>query len=321
MYKYAIGEPTNLKEHFAICKPLADKGNLDAMNDLGVMYANGFGDDRRDTDWVKWLYDPAYEGHSIAQYNLGLVNIDCRWGFPPELEENPKKCFLKAAVKKLAEAQLVMGILYDRGLGVFKDHESAIYWYEMAVKQGLALAELYLGQVYMEMMRWHLARKWFKSAADKGIASAQNNLAELYYFGRGVKKNVKKAVKLLELASKQELPMAKINLGLIYIQEKEMGVDSQQALNLVLSVQNREEVRHIVEFGLGMICEIGLEGDPDYERAADHYCRAFTSCDRTGWQAIRSDCRFGLFHDVARFFMIRLKSKLRDQSEDCELRR
>ena len=159
MYKYAIGEPTNLKHHFAICKHLADKGNLDAMNDLGVMYANGFSDVRRDTDWTSWLYQAGYEGHSIAQYNLGLLNVDCRWSFSQEFQEDAVKWFLKAAAQNLAEGQLVMGILYDRGLGGFKGHEEAIHWYEMAVERGLALAELYLGQVYMEMMRWHLARK------------------------------------------------------------------------------------------------------------------------------------------------------------------
>jgi uncharacterized protein len=49
-----------------------------------------------------------------------------------------------------AEAELNLGVLYDRGDGVPKDSAEAATWYRKAAEQGSALAQHHLGLMYEE---------------------------------------------------------------------------------------------------------------------------------------------------------------------------
>ena len=49
----------------------------------------------------------------------------------------------------LAQAQLVMGILYQLGIGVAQDGSRAVYWYTLAAAQNNALAWKNLGTLYL----------------------------------------------------------------------------------------------------------------------------------------------------------------------------
>ena len=58
--------------------------------------------------------------------------------------------------------------------------------------------------------------KWFRLAAEQGLASAQSNLGGMYYEGRGVRQDDKTAVKWYRLAAEQGLAFAQGNLGTMY---------------------------------------------------------------------------------------------------------
>jgi len=47
------------------------------------------------------------------------------------------------------------------------------------------------------------AARWYRKAADQGVAVAERNLGRLYYEGRGVEKNYQEAVRWWQKASKQ----------------------------------------------------------------------------------------------------------------------
>ena len=59
--------------------------------------------------------------------------------------------------------------------------------------------------------------------AKKGFTKAQYNLGVLYLKGKGVKVNLKKAMKLFEFAAEQGVVKAQNKLGLMYV--KGMGVE------------------------------------------------------------------------------------------------
>ena len=46
-----------------------------------------------------------------------------------------------------ARAQLVLGVRYEQGQGVFQDHEEAARWYRLAAEQGNASAQIMLYQI------------------------------------------------------------------------------------------------------------------------------------------------------------------------------
>ena len=104
-----------------------------------------------------------------------------------------------------AEAQFILGIMYDDGEGVPQDYAEAVRWYRRAAEQGHASAQFNLGlrydngygvpQDYAEALRW------YRRAAEQGHAGAQNNLGLMYEDGAGVPKDFVQAHKWYNLAA------------------------------------------------------------------------------------------------------------------------
>ncbi len=91
--------------------------------------------------------------------------------------------WLALAQQGHAEAQFNLGVMYENGLGVQKDHAQA--------------------------------SKWFKKAAEQGLKEAQNNLGKNYAQGRGLEQDYIRAYKWLSLAAEQGLKEAAGNLDRI----------------------------------------------------------------------------------------------------------
>jgi TPR repeat protein len=64
------------------------------------------------------------------------------------------------------------------------------------------------------------AAKWFRKAAEQGIAGSQQSLGAIYHLGRGVPQNHKEALKWYRKAARQGNPGAQFNLGMLYFAGK-----------------------------------------------------------------------------------------------------
>ncbi len=98
--------------------------------------------------------------------------------------------FKPLANKGDPNAQVNLGNLYMRGLGVEQNYGTAYAWYEKAAHQGHSTAQnklavmLYYG---LGMKENHAeAAQWFLKAAETGDAAAAMVMAELYDKGDGV---------------------------------------------------------------------------------------------------------------------------------------
>jgi len=114
--------------------PLAEKGDAEAQNNLGVRYATGRGVPKDDVEAVKWLRKAADQNYAEAQCSLGV----CYWigkGVPKNVAESAK-WFRKAAEQNNAYAQYSLGGNYWLGLGVPKDYVEAYRWLNLAAAQG-----------------------------------------------------------------------------------------------------------------------------------------------------------------------------------------
>jgi uncharacterized protein len=89
-----------------------------------------------------------------------------------------------------ADAQINLGLIYDKGHGVQQDYKAAAKWYRLAAEQEDADAQNNLGVRYSKgqgVTQDHkTAVKWFRLAAEQGDAKAQNNLGVMYDHGQGV---------------------------------------------------------------------------------------------------------------------------------------
>ena len=120
---------------------LADKGEVDAQYNLGVMYDKGQGVTRDYAVAVSW--------------------------------------FRKAADQGFAAAQLSLGVLYENGLGVPQDFTTAVSWYRRAADQGNTAAQFNLGVMYDNgwgvTQNTVIAHMWFSLAAAMGDRDAARN--------------------------------------------------------------------------------------------------------------------------------------------------
>lgn len=99
--------------------------------------------------------------------------------------------YLKYAAKNGdTTAQIKLGYMYEKGIGVDQDWEEAAAYYYDAAKLGEPQAMKNLGQMYEYGMgvpeNWNDAARWYEEGARRGNVQAQAALARAYQFGIGV---------------------------------------------------------------------------------------------------------------------------------------
>jgi len=84
--------------------------------------------------------------------------------------------FYPLAEQGLADAQLIIGLMYDKGQGLQHDYVKAAKWYKKAAEQGLVPAQTLLGFMYGEgrgvIQDDIKAHKWLNIAASQGVEDA-----------------------------------------------------------------------------------------------------------------------------------------------------
>jgi len=99
--------------------------------------------------------------------------------------------------------------LYIRGYisGRDKDYKEAVRWYRKAAEQGHAQAQVNLGTLYSKGLGvgrdYTEAVKWYRKAAEQEHAQAQNNLGVMYSEGQGVMQDFKEAARWYRKAAEQ----------------------------------------------------------------------------------------------------------------------
>ena len=87
----------------------------------------------------------AEQGNSQAQAKLASLYLLGRDGVGKD-EALAAEWMEKSANQGLVDAQVVMGALYDRGIGVTADRDKATKWYEKAAAQGHGTSLAILGK-------------------------------------------------------------------------------------------------------------------------------------------------------------------------------
>jgi uncharacterized protein len=83
---------------------------------------------------LKWYRRAADQGHSIAQYNLGVLYYRAL-GVEQDLSE-AAKWYRRAAEQGNGDAQFGLGAFYYAGAGVLKDETEALAWFMLSAAAG-----------------------------------------------------------------------------------------------------------------------------------------------------------------------------------------
>ena len=142
----------------------AESGNSDSQIELGFMYAEGKGVEKNLEEAVQWYRKAAEQGNTIGQ--------------------------------------LLLARCYEKGNGVAISNEEALKWYlKVAENDDFKEQQYYVGLWYALGQGTHQnygkAAYWYKRAAENGEGEAQYALADYYEKGRGVKRDINQAIKVV----------------------------------------------------------------------------------------------------------------------------
>jgi len=114
------------------------------------------------------------------------------------------------------DAQLRVGAAYDFGKGAPRDRVEAAKWYRMAADRGNAEAQNSLGSLFQAEKRYEESLTWYGKASAQGHALATNNLAYLHDMGLGVPQDRKKGFELYTRAADLGWAEAMWNIANMY---------------------------------------------------------------------------------------------------------
>ena len=111
-----------------------------------------------------------------------------------------KKAF--ASLKQLAEsgnegAFHMLGYLYDVGEGTKRNTRAAMHWYQRGYETGNATSAANIATVYRDAGNAKKEFEWYKRAAALDDGDAELEVAIRLLSGKGVRRNVKTAIRLL----------------------------------------------------------------------------------------------------------------------------
>ena len=208
----------------------AAAGNTDAMKDLGSLYVAGRGVTQDYDQARQWFEKGANAGNAKAITSLGRIYAG-GWGVTRDYG-HARQLFEKGANAGESVAMLCLGHLYLDGHGVTQDPTQARRLFLQAADKGENHAMTMLGILYRDGTGvdrdYNQARVWFEKAAAAGNSGAMKHLAGLYMNGQGVTRDYMQGRQWFEKSAAAGNPDAMFYLARIYM--KGLGVPPDHAL-------------------------------------------------------------------------------------------
>ncbi|MEM8649582.1 MAG: tetratricopeptide repeat protein, partial [Pseudomonadota bacterium] len=162
-------------------RTLALSGDADAQNKFGWRLSNGVGVPKSRRRANRWYNRAANQGHTKAQYNVGL-SYKCNRKKKSACRK-AAEWFHKAADKGLTPAQSKLAYLYYKGWGVKKSHAKAFDLFKAAADKNDGYSLYFLGFMYekgrgVEQSR-QKAIRYYQRAIENGYPNAQKGLNRL----------------------------------------------------------------------------------------------------------------------------------------------
>ena len=192
-YYSGIGMLQSYKDAIIWYKQAADKGNVQSMHKTAYMYENGLG---------------------VTQNNTNAFNY-----------------YLKAAERGNEASQLKTAMMFDQGQGTVKSLPRAMVWYRVCAERGENYAMRRLGDMYLEgdpvEANMQEAAYWYEKAVAQNDTPSMACLAYILSCNKSVKPDYKRALQLLEPPLQTGDPMAQFTYAEML--DKGLGVTQDKA--------------------------------------------------------------------------------------------
>lgn len=261
-YLFGYGVPKSYDQAFKCYQTAASSSSSkqqapEALNMLGCMFEHGLGqpvDIRLAIDHYK---KAAQIGSADAWNNLGRINETAPNGQPRDYQE-AVNCYVKAAKLGHVDAMVNLGFLAENGLinnsgnQAMVDLVKAEEWYRAAAEKNYARAQNCLGALlYRQSQKDKEAFEYLKKAADQGNAHGMNNLAICYEEGRGTDKNMEMAKKYYRQSMELNHPSGTNNYAYLLLNEKKY-MEAAKFFNVAVALGSVDAL-----YNLGTLYEAG----------------------------------------------------------------
>lgn len=179
------------------CLPLAQKNDPLAQYVVAMLYKRGKAVKRSQQASLLWLERSAKGGYAASQLRLGKL-LSTTTASPEDLTK-AVHYFTQAANQHEKEAQFLLALCYENGIGVTQNTQTALHWYNKAVEQGLDAPTLTMTQAHEKLSLGNKASKpddftVLKMAAENGDKDAQFKVAMHYVNGQDTIQDDAKAI-------------------------------------------------------------------------------------------------------------------------------
>ena len=130
-------------------------------------------------------------------------------------------------------------------------------------------ADFKAGQEAYDIKDYVTALREYRPLAEQGHAEAQYSLGSMYFLGKGLATDHKKAVKWYTLAAEQGYSAAQALLGAMYREELGVAQDYKQALKWTTLAADQEH--ETAQYDLGFMYASGQGVNQDYKQAIKWY--------------------------------------------------
>ncbi|MEI7967567.1 MAG: tetratricopeptide repeat protein [Betaproteobacteria bacterium] len=183
---------------------LMERADPKAATNIGWLYARGEGGVKQDfEEALKWWRFAASRGYTPAMNNIGLLYANGH-GVAQAYEE-AFKWWMRAAERGDGWAMNAVGDMYENGQGAPKSYELAMTWYREAAREGDSLGMWNVAHLLEEGLGTDRnpgeAVTWYRRSAENGYAPAMYGLGRLLESGQGADRDEVEAYALLSLAA------------------------------------------------------------------------------------------------------------------------
>ena len=269
---------------------------------LGAMFRTGEGltvDEYEATKWLKRVAEPGIGQYNnrIADESVQNVESDLSsrdgasakapkryMGITEVMDEFPNVNNLLKTINTststkdvLDKALLQLGICYQNGQGVACNPKEAVKYYRQAAMRGSAPAQNRLGICFRDGVGLPQndveAEKWFARSAEQHYPDAQFNLASVYEIGTAnIAKNLRSAFIWYRKAAVQGLRQAQIKVAECY--KHSSGVKMSMKRSMVWYKQAAKHDDADAMYQVGIYYQNGEAGHQSMEKAVEWYLAA-----------------------------------------------
>lgn len=241
--EYDLG---NFSIAYQQCRPLAEKEDPLAQYVVAMLYKRGKGVKQSQAQALNWLTRSADGGYAASQLRLGkILSAGMQTGTD---YTKAVYYFSRAAHQNDKEAQFLLALCFQNGIGVTQNSQTALMWYNRAIEQGLEAPSLTAAALTNTSK--HQAKiitknpdnfAWLKMAAENGDKDAQFEVAMHYINGQDTTQDDAQAIEWLTKSAALSNPKAMSYLAWMSMLGLGMPQNMSQAVKWFVNAHQPEE--------------------------------------------------------------------------------